>query len=110
MPHLLEVQSSDYAGDVRYIFDMLQYKEIVSLWNGKCSFLFTSSSTPYDRYKGLLDMAIDVKHYRVGKTEEPTIYRINDDLVIFLMQNEWARLGWAGQDRTGWVIAPDETC
>lgn len=34
-------RSSDYAGDVG---------EIASLWNGEGSFLFTSSSAPYDRY------------------------------------------------------------
>ncbi|GJU25553.1 hypothetical protein Tco_1164174 [Tanacetum coccineum] len=53
------------------------YKEIVSLWNGECSFLFTSSSAPYDRYEGC-----KCQHTRGWRDEENLLsYRINDDLM-----------------------------
>ncbi|GJU92569.1 hypothetical protein Tco_1317325 [Tanacetum coccineum] len=49
-------RSSEFRHARRDVSNAQVYKEIVSLWNGECSFLFTSSSAPYDRYEGLLDM------------------------------------------------------
>ncbi|GJT83523.1 hypothetical protein Tco_1057865 [Tanacetum coccineum] len=57
--------------------------EIVSLWNGEFySFYFNTIS-----YKFSFECrhAVNVRHHKVGETEEPAIYRINDDLYIRLL-------------------------
>ncbi|GKA12979.1 retrovirus-related pol polyprotein from transposon TNT 1-94 [Tanacetum coccineum] len=38
--------------------------------------------------------AVNVRHHRVGETEEPAIYRINDDLEYFVEIYEWSGSSW----------------
>ncbi|KAI3462517.1 hypothetical protein Pfo_019180 [Paulownia fortunei] len=38
--------------------------------------------------------AVNVKHYKVGETEEPPIYRINDDLEFSVEIFEWSGSSW----------------
>ncbi|GJW71682.1 dolichyl-diphosphooligosaccharide--protein glycosyltransferase 48 kDa subunit [Tanacetum coccineum] len=38
--------------------------------------------------------AVNVRHHRVGETEEPVIYRINDDLEYFVEIYEWSGSSW----------------
>ncbi|PWA43282.1 dolichyl-diphosphooligosaccharide-protein glycosyltransferase 48kDa subunit family protein [Artemisia annua] len=38
--------------------------------------------------------AVNVRHHRVGETEEPAIYRINDDLEYLVEIYEWSGSSW----------------
>ncbi|GMI83730.1 DEFECTIVE GLYCOSYLATION [Hibiscus trionum] len=38
--------------------------------------------------------AVNVKHYKVGETNEPALYRINDDLVYSVEIYEWSGSSW----------------
>ncbi|XP_059645184.1 dolichyl-diphosphooligosaccharide--protein glycosyltransferase 48 kDa subunit [Cornus florida] len=39
-------------------------------------------------------MAVNVKHHKVGETDEPAIYRINDDLEYSVEIYEWSGTNW----------------
>ncbi|XP_039058606.1 dolichyl-diphosphooligosaccharide--protein glycosyltransferase 48 kDa subunit-like [Hibiscus syriacus] len=38
--------------------------------------------------------AVDVKHHKVGETDEPALYRINDDLMFSVEIYEWSGSSW----------------
>ncbi|XP_021847843.1 dolichyl-diphosphooligosaccharide--protein glycosyltransferase 48 kDa subunit [Spinacia oleracea] len=38
--------------------------------------------------------AVNVRHHKVGETNEPSIYRINDDLEYFVEIYEWSGTSW----------------
>ncbi|KAI3725862.1 hypothetical protein L1987_65658 [Smallanthus sonchifolius] len=45
-------------------------------------------------FKSPVQKAVNVKHHRVGETDEPSIYRINDDLEYLVEIYEWSGSSW----------------
>ncbi|GJX21174.1 hypothetical protein Tco_0223851 [Tanacetum coccineum] len=68
------VQRSDYAGDVSITRKLYHFGMANVL-----SYLLQA------QHHMIAMRAVNVRHHRVGETEEPAIYRINDDLAMVMV-------------------------